>query len=331
MPATWTALDSDPVTGDGFDVVVLELEARTNELQSCFAGASAPASPVTGQLWLDTTSSPYKLYVYSKIDGGSAAWQPLGPLSRLHANVNADPDTANGRAAPYEILGLRAENRASLPSAAVGNAGMLVYRTSDGELWIADQPVSGDWKGLLSVVKDGSYDTVELGLEGSQGNDGTNPPTTATKGTLAGWLFDATNEKRTFALVVPPNWNAASDLKLRLWQVLDAAETAADVIEWSGEVRVLPSQAGKTGQTATALVDSSLAIGSDADGIAEGGGPHVSELVIDYNDATNPVSSGALVLVTVWRKSVGGAGKVAGTVVFRAELAYIQTPRHERA
>jgi hypothetical protein len=45
----------------------------------------------------------------------------------------------------------------------------------------------------------------------------------------------------------------------------------------------------------------------------------------------NPLSAGRLVLVTVWRKSVGGAGLAGGVVVFRADLAYAQRPRHERA
>ena len=51
----------------------------------------------------------------------------------------------------------------------------------------------------------------------------------------------------------------------------------------------------------------------------------------DHDDPTNPVSTGCLVLVTIWRKSVGGAGLAGGTVLFRAELAYAQSPRHERA
>lgn len=331
MPGTWSALDSDPVTGDGFDVAILELEARSNDLRTAFASGTAPSSPVAGQLWIDTTSSPYKLYVYSRIDGGAAAWQPLGPLSRLHADVNADPDTADGRAAPYQILGLRAENRGALPTVAAGNAGMLVYRTSDGELYIADQPVANAWKGLLSVVQDASYDTVDLALDGSQGNDATNPPTAAVSGACAGWKFDATNERRTFALVCPKNWNGASDLRLRLHQVLESAETAGDDVEWTGEVRVLASATDKTSKAATALAVATTDIGADADGIDAGGGPHVTSLVIDYNDATNPVSVGSLILVTVWRSTVGGAGLVAGTIVFRADLAYIQTARHERA
>lgn len=237
---------------------------------------------------------------------------------------------ADTRAAAYEALGMRLENRATLPSVAAGNAGMVMYRTGDGEVYVADQPVSGAWKGLLSVVQSASYDTVDLALDGSQGNDGTNPPTAATSGVLAGWKFDATNEKRTFALMCPANWQGATDLKLRLHQVLESAETAGDDIEWTGEVRTLVTASDKTSKAATTLADAVTDIGADADGIDAGGGPHLTELVIDHNDATNPVAAGCLILVTVWRKTVGGAGKVAGTIVYRAELAYVQGPRHER-
>lgn len=72
-------------------------------------------------------------------------------------------------------------------------------------------------------------------------------------------------------------------------------------------------------------------IGADTEGIDDGGGPHVTVLVVDHDDAANPVSVGCLVLVTLWRKTVGGAGKAGGTVVFRVDLAYAQRPRHERA
>ena len=72
-------------------------------------------------------------------------------------------------------------------------------------------------------------------------------------------------------------------------------------------------------------------IGADAEGIDDGGGPHVTELVVDHDDPANPVSAGCLVLATVWRTTVGGAGNAGGTVVFRADLAYAQRPRHERA
>lgn len=329
MP-TWTALDADPVTGDGLDVVILEFEGRTIDLRSNFAAAGLPGSPVEGQIAVDKTASPYAVWVFAKIDAGAAAWQPIGPLSRLPGSINADPSTTDDRAAPYQHKALRVENRGAVPTATAGNAGMLVYLTGTGELQIADQPVSGGWKNLLSAAPS-SLDSVDLELSGDTGNDGTNPPTQSAQGVLEGWLFDATAEKRTFAVIVPKNWDGGSDLKLRLWQVLDAAETGGDDIEWTGEVRCLPPAGGKASQTATVLADAVTDIGADAEGIDAGGGPHVSDLVVDFDDATNPVSVGSLLLITVNRKTVGGAGKVAGTLVFRAALLYQQRARHERA
>lgn len=329
MPATWAALDADPVTGDSIPVAFAELENRTVELRNLWVGPTAPSNPVVGQRWLDTSTVPNCLRVYADIGAGNA-WQPVGPVSRLIASINADPSTTDDRQAPLEHKALRLEGVGALPVASATNGGLLFYRTTDGEVFLADQPVSGGWKGLLSVVQGASFDTVELDLSGDVGNDATNPPTKATKGVLEGWLFDATNEKRTFAFVVPKNWTADTDLFLHLYQVLDAAETAGDDIEWSGEVRSLVLQQDKVTKAATALVDAATDIGADVDGIDAGGGPHRTTLTIDHDDATNPVAIGNLLLITVWRKTVGGAGLVAGTVVFRATLAYTQTPRHER-
>ena len=206
-----------------------------------------------------------------------------------------------------------------------------MYRITDGELWLADMPVSAGWKGLLSITPAASYDTVELALEGDLGNDATNPPTKTRKGVLEGWLFDDVAEKRTLAFIVPKNWQGASDLRLRIFQVLGQAQLAGDDIEWTGEVRTLIAGQEKVTKAATALADAVTDIGADVEGIADGGGPHLTELVVDHDDPTNPVSTGCLVLVTLWRKTIGGAGKAGGTVVFRADLAYAQRSRHERA
>ncbi len=192
-------------------------------------------------------------------------------------------------------------------------------------------PVSAGWNGLLSITPTASYDTVELALEGNLGNDATNPPTKERRGVLEGWLFDDVAERRTFAFVVPKNWNGTSDLRLRVFQVLGQAQLAGDDIEWSGEVRTpVPGQDNAT-KTATPLAGATTDIGADPEGIDDGGGPYVTELVVDHDDPTNPVSVGCLVLVTLWRTTVGGTGKAGGTVVARADLAYAQRPRHERA
>jgi len=327
---TWAPLNDDPNTGDSIPVAFLELEGRTVELRTCFVGAVAPIGAQEGQLWLDSSTIPYRLKQYVRIDAGGPTWQPLGPLSRLPASINADPSVVDDRLAPFQFLALRIENRAALPPASPLNAGLLVYRIPDGEIWVADVPVSGGWKGLLSITPAASFDTVELPLEGDLGNDATNPPTKQRKGALEGWLFDDVAEKRTFAYVVPKNWQGATDLKLRLFQLLGQAQLAGDDIEWSGEVRTLIVAQEKVTKAATALVDAVTDIGADVEGIDDGGGPHVTELVVNHDDVTNPVSAGCLVLITVWRKSVGGAGKVGGVVVFRADLAYAQRPRHER-
>ena len=143
--------------------------------------------------------------------------------------------------------------------------------------------------------------------------------------------IDDVAERRTLAFVLPKNWQGASDARLRVFQVLGQAQLAGDDIEWTGEVRTLVPGQDVVTKVATALALSATDIGADPDGIDDGGGPHVTELVIDHDDPANPLSAGCLVLVTLWRATVGGAGKAGGTVVFRVDLAYAQRPRHERA
>jgi len=331
VPSTWAPLNDDPVTGDSIPVAFLELEGRTLELRQGFAGAVPPNDPQEGQVWVDTGQTPYRVYRYLRVDAGNASWQPVGPLSRLPAAINADPSPVDDRQAPFEFLALRLENRNALPPATPTNAGLVVYRIGDGEAWLADAPVSGGWKALLSITQMASFDTVELPLEGDVGNDAVNPPTKERKGVLEGWLFDDVAERRTLAVVMPKNWQGASPLRLRLFQVLDQAEVAGNDIEWTGEFRTLvPGQENVT-KAATPLPDAVTNIGAIPEAIDDAGGPHVTQFLIDHADPVNPVSTGCLLLATLWRKTVGGAGKTGGTVVFRADVAYAQTARHERA
>ena len=327
MPAAWNPLQDTDRAKDG----IYELEARTLELRACSVGPVAPSSPVEGQIWVDSSGIPYRVWQYLRLDPGGASWQPVGPLRRLPTSINADPSVLDDRVAPHEHKALRLENVAVQKPATPTNAGLIEYRVGSGEVEVSDQPVSGGWKWLLSIAQGASFDTVELPLEGDLGNDATNPPTKQRKGALEGWLFDDVAERRTLAFIVPKNWQGATDLKLRLFQVLGQAQVAGDDIEWTGEVRTLIAGQEKVTKTATALAGGVTDVGADVEGIDDGGGPYVTELVIDHDDATNPVSAGCLVLATVWRTTVGGAGKAGGTVVFRVDLAYAQRARHERA
>lgn len=334
MPANWTTFDDDLVTGDQVAVTIAELEQRTLELRACFIGPTEPTGAVDGSIWIYTGATPWEIRAKVKVDAGAASWQKVGPLSRIPGDLNGDPDYAtDGRAVLFQLKGLRFENRAAHPAVAPGNAGFPWYRTADGEVFYADQPVSGAVKGLLSILDEGAFsmDTQELSLAGNVGNDATNPPTQVRSGVLEGWLFDNTNEKRTLMFVVPKNWRGGQSPKVRLHQVLEIDEADGDVIEWTGEWRSLVPGADKVSKTATAFADSLKNIGADVEGTDAGGGPHVNELVLVHNDATNPIAAGNLVLVTIWRKTVGGAGLVSGTILFRADLVYAQKARHERA
>lgn len=327
---------SFPAINHGSDAgatILVSLDTRTETLRSSFSGASAPGSPVEGQQWLDTSATPRIPKLYLNL-GAGAAWYPVCILGRGFADLNLDPDTADGRAAPFEIKACRVENRASLPAVAAGNKGMLAFLTGDGEVYVADHAISAAWKGLLSVVQPtvsaGSYDSVDVDLDGSNPNDGTNPPTQAAKGLVRGWLFDATNEKRRLHFLVPKNWAGNSDLVLRLGCVLNQAEASGDDIEWGGSwVSVTPGD-DAVSKTATAFNGTTAPptdIGSDSEGIGDGGF-HVCDLAIDFDDASNPVTAGDLIAVEINRSALTTVG---GVIVVFARLLYRQKPRHERA
>jgi hypothetical protein len=332
MPSpNWDDFDGDLPEQD-IPYALLELEGRTLELRSCFIGPAAPADPVDGQLWIQNDEIPWKPWFYGKLDAGEAVatWHSL--VGRLTVSINADPDPADGRASPLEHLALRVENVDELPAAENTNRGLLELLTGDGELYVSEKQVSGDWKGLLSCRVDGNgFDTVEVPLESDFGNDGVNPPTRDSEGTIEGWLFDGVLEARTVKFQIPKNYDGVSPVQVRVWQILKANETAGDDIEWTSSYVVLPPAAGKASQTPTVLLANPTDIGADVDGIAAGGGPHVSVFELQPDDADNPLSAGSLVALTMNRVTVGGAGKVAGVIVFLVELAFPQRPRHERA
>lgn len=80
----------------------------------------------------------------------------------------------------------------------------------------------------------------------------------------------------------------------------------------------------------TRLIWVTAPIGAEARGIDDGSGPHVTKLVVDHDDPTNPVSAGCLVIATLSRASTSGARKAGGTIVVRADVAYAQRSRNER-
>ena len=161
-------------------------------------------------------------------------------------------------------------------------------------------------------------------------NLGATPPTAWTAGTspaARGYLFDATGESMTLQCVVPANFSDDADLALEMWWVLNTAETAADDIDvdcnW---ISVTPGvdAINKTSTAATAGATDIGAVNGQYD-------THKVSITIDYDDATNPVDAGDVLLMEINRKTMGGAGYCAGTALIAARLVYPQKIRHARA
>jgi hypothetical protein len=327
MPPTWDPLNDDPVTGDTIPVAFLELEGRTVELRKGFAGATPPANPQEGMVWVDTGQIPHRVFRYLRIDGGNAAWQPVGPLSRLPGSINGDPSLVDDRIAPFEYKAFRLENRNGLPAPSPTNAGMVVYRMADGEVWYADQPVSGGWKGLLSVTAGASLDSVEVDLTSAV--LGGTPPTVASKGTtpaVRGYLFDAAGESLTLHVVVPQNFHGAGDLFLDLDCVINQAEGVGDDIDWSADlVAVSPGPSGGAAtKTGTVVVPGLTDIGANSGD----GALHRCRLTLDHDAVDNPITPGALLAIEIHRTDLA---EVGGVILVAARVGYPQRVRHERA
>ena len=302
------------------------LDDRTDTLRSNFEGSSAPGSPVVGQLWIDTSATPNLLKQYGDIGAGNA-WNVIGPVARLNADINLDPSSGDTRATCNQIKGARIENRGAHVAAAAGNVGYIYLLTGDGEVYLLENTVAGARKALLSVVPGTTYDSVDIDLAGTNTNDGTNPPTLATKGTsptVKGWLFDAAAEKRVLVAKVPANWEGATDLRVRLTCVLNQAETNGDDIDWSANwVSVTPGT-DAVSKTSTAAVDVDHDIGTgSADGTE-----HDVDIVIDHDHADNPVAAGDTLYIEINRTDLANVG---GVILTAARLLFPQKARHSRA
>jgi hypothetical protein len=303
--ATQTFAAIDQATQD-VPTILGHLDDRTDTLRACFIGPSAPSSPVEGQFWLDTSGTPYILKLRADYDGGGVAWNEVNVATILSADVDYDFQ---------EALQMRVENLGSHEAVAAGKDGFIYLLTGDGELYFVDQAVDNTVKKLCSVIAGTTTDSVDIPL--SEHNLGDTPPTKSSLGTtpeVRGWLFDATAETMLLKVRVPNNYSADGNLTLRLLCMLAAAETANDDIDWSGDLLSLADGESGTG-TSTALAASLTDVGANnAQGeIIE------CDMVIDYDDATNPVNPGDWLFIEIHRTDLA---EVAGVILLTATLVY---------
>lgn len=324
MGQTYNTIDQ---ASDTQTQVNTKLADRTDTLRSSFSGTSAPGSPVEGQIHIDTSATPYIVYIYADI-GAGAAWVKIGPLARFNGDINLDPSSGDTRASVNQIKGVRLENRGSHVTPAAGNAGFVYYHTGDGYLYYNDGVASARG-GMLTILDGTSKDTVEIALDGDNDN-GATPPTTWNAGTspaVRGWLFDATGESRTLTVPVPANWDGASDLTLETYWAIDSAETAGDDIEVDCAWVSITPGADPVNKTSTAAATAATDIGA----VTTQYSVFKVTTTIDHDDATNPVAAGDILSMEINRATVGGAGYVAGAALIAARLTYAQKARHARA
>ncbi len=312
-------------SGSGGDTVktgIDNLDERTDTLRTCFSGTSAPSSPEVGQLWLDTSATPNLLKQYKDVGAGNA-WVVILTATRDGTDIVGDANSGDTRATLAQLKGWRIENRSGAFTPAAGNVGGIYLDTDDASPTLV---LDASTLGVLCNVTSASYDSVDIPLDGTNWNDST-PPTAATKGTsptVHGWLFDATGEKMCLVAKVPANWNGASDLKLRLTCVLNAAETNGDDIEWSGNLVAVTTGTDAVSKTSTATAASATDIGT----ASSEGSEHECDLTIDYDDADNPVTAGDTLYIEINRTEVTN---VAGVIVTAARLLYTPKARFSRA
>ena len=143
-------------------------------------------------------------------------------------------------------------------------------------------------------------------------------PTETTKDGVAGFLFDADGELLTIQFCVPTDWDGASDMNLILHCLLNAAETANDLIDWETSVKSIGDHENiLTAGTQTPGVNHNIvAVNADGDF-------HKVPIVLDYDHATCPIAHGDNVSITLSRTaSVGTGGYVAGVIVIDICIEY---------
>jgi hypothetical protein len=292
MSQDWT--DND-LTTDDVPSCINQSDGKLTTLRSNFSGTSAPGSPVEGQLFVDsTTASDLILYFRN-----NAAWVAVGNLKARAAKDMND----------FELENARVENLAADPAASGSKIGRVFYHTSDEKIRFDDGSA-------IQTLHSGDVTCVKHLPMPDTGCDASNPPTAGTAGTTPtnrGWNFDAANELYSFAVRVPQNWDAASDLYLDLDCVLGQGETDGEDIDWEMDYISIAS-----GEDAT-KTSTNVTSATEVSATTSAGAMYRCAITFDYNDGDNAVTAGDLIVAEIHRTSLASVG---GVVVTGASLRY---------
>lgn len=283
------------------DDILDGLLARTDTLRTSQSGAIQPATPAAGWLWEDTTSATDG--ILNHYDGD--AWVEVG--SALHGDLSLGTD-----AAPKQLLYGRLENRTSHIAPGAAQIGRAYIFTTDSKGRIV---VSATVRETIMSGSNVDYIRTPLPIT-ADACDATNPPTLATKGTtptLRGRLFSATNMLMSWMVKVPAGFSGDADLKLRLTCVLNQGETAGDDIDWTADVvSVTPA-----GSRVVSGTQTSYTVATDMPSNVAVGCVYECDVVLTYNDATNPIAAGDELTIEIHRTNLSTCG---GVILTQATL-----------
>lgn len=301
MSQTWVAQNTGTMTPS---TCLGHLEDKADTLDTMWAGATSPTSPVAGRMWLDTSGTEDIVKVYCDIDGGGNAWVELA--SMLHGDLSVGIDTSN----PNQIKFVLMEQRTDVTPAS-GQVGRLWQNSSSGLVkYVADASTA------KVIVAAAITETIRTDLPLGSWTVGSTPPTATTKGTtpaVAGLLFDATAETAVCSVRVPAGYGGVSDLTLRTFWLLNVAETSGDDLDVTIDlVSITPGNNEAVTKTSTAATGTTD-IGANT---AEGADVTV-DITLDYNDATNPIAAGDMLHMEMHLTNVTG---VAAAIFVGAQL-----------
>ncbi len=221
-----------PLTGSPANALAQE-HANLLLIDTCHIGSAAPTTDLNeGRLWLDNSSDPHVLKIYSDRLAGTPAW------NIVNAGVDGDMDFLLN-----QIINGRLENTGSAATPASGNVGYVYLHTGSS----VPQVVISATKFATFMVGDTSqFFAVPIPPNDWIDDDGT-PPTKAdiamtTSGNFRGKQFDAVAERMSVQVEIPPAWNTTADPVLRVRVLIETAAASAnediDVeIDWN-RVRV---------------------------------------------------------------------------------------------
>lgn len=288
----------DTVTGGG-----TKLRDDLIKVANNFADTADPAATTHGRSWLRTDEDRF---YYRNAAGAKTAM--LGPGYKLFADLDCNAKELDGAHAQEFVTG-------SLPAAGAGEESRFAW-DSTKKLWVVYTDAGRFYLAPLNL--DGTdYFAIPCDLNVTTLGTPATPDVQTKKG---GFLLDAASEALNWNTKhrIPDGWTGAHDLKLDVAFMLDGAEAANDVVDartdWIAETPA-------SGDDANRAVTASAAVAYDIGGTAIGAKDlHTARLTLAYNDATNPVAAGDMVSGTIVRTAAGGAGKVAGIIVYQATL-----------